>query len=99
MKIATWNINSVRARVANVVDPTGAGDAYRSGLVKGLLLDLDLEVVGRMAGLAAAYAVEHVGTQAHCYSVEEYVDRFDRSFPDYAGAVTVEQLKLETQPA
>ncbi|MGE3798832.1 MAG: PfkB family carbohydrate kinase, partial [Thermomicrobiales bacterium] len=76
------------AKVTKVVDPTGAGDAYRSGLLRGLLLDLELEVTGRIASLAAAYAVEHVGTQAHYYTIEEFIDRFDRSFPDYAGAIT-----------
>ncbi len=87
------------ARVASVVDPTGAGDAYRSGLLKGLLLDLDLEVAGRMASLTAAYAVEHVGTQAHYYTVEEFVDRFDRSFPDFAGAITAGALEGKQIPA
>jgi adenosine kinase len=87
------------APVAKVVDPTGAGDAYRSGLIKGLLLDLDLEITGRIAGLAAAYAVEQVGTQAHAYSIEEFVDRFDRAFPDVAGAFTADMLKHAPQPA
>ena len=56
---------SGRSRHRGVKDPTGAGDAYRSGLIKGLLLGQDLEVVGRIAGLTATYAVEHVGTQEH----------------------------------
>lgn len=81
------------AKVEKVVDPTGAGDAYRSGLLRGLLLDLELEVTGRIASLAAAYAVENVGTQAHYYTPEEFVDRFDRSFPDFAGAVSADRLK------
>jgi len=75
-----------------VQDPTGAGDAYRSGLIKGLLLGLDLEVVGRLAGLTAVYAVEQVGTQEHFYTPEEFVARFDQAFPDYAGALRVEHL-------
>jgi adenosine kinase len=81
------------AAPAEVVrDPTGAGDAYRSGLAKGLLLGLDLEVVGRLAGLAATYAVEQVGTQEHSYTPESFVARFDRSFPDYAGAIRATDL-------
>jgi adenosine kinase len=87
------------ARVSSVVDPTGAGDAFRSGLIKGLLLDLDLELVGRLAGLTAAYAVEHIGTQEHYYTVEEFVDRFDRAFPEYAGAISAELLTRERQVA
>ncbi|HEY7033991.1 MAG TPA: PfkB family carbohydrate kinase [Thermomicrobiales bacterium] len=75
-----------------VRDPTGAGDAYRSGLVKGLLLGLELELVGRLAGLAATYVVEQVGTQEHVYTPAAFVARFDRSFPDCAGALTVADL-------
>jgi len=75
------------ARAEVVRDPTGAGDAYRSGLMKGLLLGLDLDVIGRLAGLTATYVVEQVGTQEHSYSPEAFVERFDRSFPDYAGAL------------
>lgn len=75
-----------------VKDPTGAGDAYRSGLVKGLLLGKDLDVVGRIAGLTSTFVVEHVGTQEHAYTAEEFVARFDTSFPEYAGAITAEEL-------
>lgn len=68
-----------------IVDPTGGGDAYRSGLIKGLLMGLDLDVAGRIAAQAATYAIEYHGTQEHEYSAEAFVHRFDRSFPDYAG--------------
>ncbi|CAN5691575.1 carbohydrate kinase family protein [soil metagenome] len=95
----TMTVRVPAAPVASVVDPTGAGDAFRSGLIKGLLLDLDLEIVGRLAGLAAAYAVEQVGTQEHYYTIEEFVDRFDRAFPDFAGSVTVGLLMQDRQPA
>jgi adenosine kinase len=80
------------APATEVKDPTGAGDAYRSGLIKGLLLGKDLDVVGRLAGLTATYVVEQVGTQEHSYTASEFIERFDRSFPDYAGALTVEEL-------
>jgi adenosine kinase len=87
------------APVSSVVDPTGAGDAYRSGLIKGLLLDLDLELVGRLAGLTAAYAVEQVGTQEHYYTIDEFVERFDLAFPDFAGSITSGLLSRERQTA
>jgi adenosine kinase len=61
-------------------DPTGAGDAYRSGLVAGLLRGLELEAAGRVASLAATYAVEHVGTIEHGYTREEFAGRYRRSF-------------------
>ena len=95
----TGTVRVPAAPVAKAVDPTGAGDAFRSGLIKGLLLDLDLEIVGRLAGLAAAYAVENIGTQEHSYTIEEFVDRFDRAFPNFAGSVTADTLKLDRQPA
>jgi adenosine kinase len=62
------------------VDPTGAGDAYRAGLVAGLLRDLDLDVAGRVASLAATYAVEQVGTVEHNYSRAEFSLRFQEAF-------------------
>lgn len=62
------------------IDPTGAGDAYRSGLVAGLLRGLDLEGAGRVASLAATYAVEHVGTIEHRYARDEFAERYRLSF-------------------
>lgn len=53
-------------------DPTGAGDAYRAGLVAGLLRGLQLAEAGQVASLAATYAVEHVGTIEHRYTREEF---------------------------
>jgi len=75
-----------------MVGPTGGGDAYRAGLLAGLLLDKAPQVTGRIAALAATYAVEHQGTQEHSYSPEGFVNRFDRAFPDFAGAVTSSDL-------
>jgi adenosine kinase len=75
-----------------MVGPTGGGDAYRAGLLAGLSLGKELPVAGRMAALAATYAVEHQGTQEHSYTPDTYVARFDRAFPDFAGAVTITDL-------
>lgn len=80
-------------------DPTGAGDAYRAGLIKGLLLERELEVTGRLAGLAATYAVERHGTQEHRYAPEEFALRFDEAFPTFAGAIAPEDLRLPTAGA
>ena len=80
------------APVDFVKDPTGAGDAYRAGLIKGLLLEQRLEVVGRIAGLTAAYAVEQVGTQEHTHDAHQFITRFDQSFPDFAGTLNEEQF-------
>lgn len=62
------------------VDPTGAGDAYRAGLVAGLLRGLPLADAGRIASLAATYAVEHVGTIEHSYTREEFSQRHLAAF-------------------
>jgi adenosine kinase len=62
------------------VDPTGAGDAYRAGLVAGLLRGLDVDDAGRVACLAATYAVEHVGTIEHTYTRREFHERYEASF-------------------
>lgn len=56
-------------------DPTGAGDAYRAGLVAGLLRGLDVRQSGCIASLAATYAVEHVGTIEHGFTREEFCAR------------------------
>jgi adenosine kinase len=61
-------------------DPTGAGDAYRAGLVAGLLRGLEVEMAGRVASLAATYAVEQVGTIEHAYTPAEFSERFQQSF-------------------
>ncbi len=61
-------------------DPTGAGDAYRAGLVAGLLRGLDLEAAGRVASLAATYVVEQVGTVEHSYTSTEFSERYKAAF-------------------
>jgi len=72
-----------------LIEPTGGGDAYRAGLFKGIALGLPLEIAGRLGSVAATYAVERHGSQEHSYSREEFVDRFETAFPEYAGAVKV----------
>jgi len=61
-------------------DPTGAGDAYRSGIVAALLRGLDVPAAGRIASLAATYAVEQVGTIEHEYTREEFCARHREAF-------------------
>ncbi len=63
-----------------IVDPTGVGDAYRSGLIKGMAHGLDLEPCGRMGSLAAAYVLETRGTQNHRYAPSEFLERYARVF-------------------
>jgi adenosine kinase len=64
------------------VDPTGAGDAYRAGLVAGLLRGLDIATAGRVASLAAAYVVEQTGTVEHGYDRADFEQRFREAFAE-----------------
>jgi adenosine kinase len=64
----------------HVLDPTGVGDAFRAGLLKGLALGADLETCGRLGSVAATYALEHVGAQAHAFTWDEFRTRFERVF-------------------
>ena len=68
------------AKVSEVLDPTGAGDAYRAGLLKGLASDRDLETSAKMGAVAATYAVEKYGTQEHHYTYEDYAERYRMNF-------------------
>jgi adenosine kinase len=68
------------AKPLEVVDPTGAGDAFRAGFVKGMLSGFSWPVVGRMAALTAAYAIEQKGTQQHRYTLDEFVARYRENF-------------------
>lgn len=70
-----------------VVDPTGAGDAYRAGLLAGVLHDLPLDAAGRVGSIAAAFAVEVKGTQQHRYTKDDFARRLAETFPDYSGCV------------
>lgn len=75
------------------VDPTGGGDAFRSGMLKGLLLGKELPVVGRLAALAATHAIEYHGPQEHFYTPASFLERFQRAFPDYADSVSLQDLE------
>ncbi len=68
------------ARPKAVVNPTGAGDSYRAGLIAGMSKGLPWEVCGRMGAVAAVYAVEHVGPQEHGFSLDEFLDRYRENF-------------------
>ena len=68
------------ARPESIKDPTGAGDAYCAGFVHGLRRGFDLPRTGRIAALAAAYAIETYGTQAHYYSQREFAARYAENF-------------------
>jgi adenosine kinase len=74
----TWTIPSVKPRA--VVDPTGCGDAYRAGLIHGLLHGLDWETTGRLASLMGAIKIESRGPQNHQFTRSELLRRYGESF-------------------
>lgn len=63
-----------------VADPTGCGDAYRGGLLYGLMNGLDWEVTGRIAALMGAIKIEKHGTQNHRFDKAEFERRYRESF-------------------
>jgi adenosine kinase len=63
-----------------IVDPTGVGDAFRGGLMKGLAMGLPSATAARLGSVAATYALEHLGGQSHAYSWEEFTARYEAHF-------------------
>jgi adenosine kinase len=63
-----------------IVDPTGVGDAFRGGFMKGLVAGADAETCGRMGSVAATYALEHLGGTSHSYGREEFARRYAGQF-------------------
>ena len=73
-------INIPLAKTSEVNDPTGCGDAYRAGLLYGLMNDMDWETTGRIASLIGAIKIEQHGTQNHGFSMDEFKNRYKDSF-------------------
>jgi adenosine kinase len=67
-----------------IVDPTGVGDAFRGGLMKGLATGRALPVAARMGSVAATWALEHLGGQSHAYTWTEFVQRYETHFGSLA---------------
>lgn len=81
-----WRIPAATPRA--IVEPTGVGDAFRAGLMRGMQLGLPWDVAGRMGAVAAAYVLEQEGTQNHYFTRAEFVARYREYFDD-AGALDV----------
>jgi adenosine kinase len=63
-----------------IADPTGVGDAYRGGFMKGLVHGADPTVCARMGSVAATFALEHLGGQSHAYTWQEFAARYAAHF-------------------
>ena len=68
------------ARPERVVDPTGCGDAYRAGLLFGLMNELDWDTTGRIASLMGSIKIAHAGTQAHRFDMNDFKQRFRAAY-------------------
>jgi adenosine kinase len=70
------------APAAREVDPVGAGDAYRAGLIHALLHGASLEQAAQVASVAASFTVEQTGTVEHRFTREEFARRYEESYPE-----------------
>ena len=77
-------------RPAHLVDPTGVGDAFRGGFLKGYVHGLPPETCGRIGALAATYCLESEGTQGHRFDLPSFIARYRQLFD---GQGDVERLR------
>jgi len=68
-------INIPAIKPKQVVDPTGAGDSYRAGLIKGLIHGKNIEESAKMGSVCASFAIECYGTQEYHFTVAEFEER------------------------
>ena len=68
-----------------IVDPTGVGDAFRGGLLKGMARGASYQVCAQIGSVAATYALEHLGGQSHAYTWTEFLARYESHFGQATG--------------
>jgi len=68
------------AEPERVLDPTGAGDAYRAGLIKGLVAGLPMPEAAALGATCASFCVEHSGTQEHAFTKRTFLARHQKNF-------------------
>ena len=75
-----FHIAAVKPQI--IIDPTGVGDAFRGGFLKGYMHDLSLELCGQMGSLAATYCLEAESPMGHQFDLETFIHRFRQHFDD-----------------
>jgi adenosine kinase len=70
---------------SRIVDPTGVGDAFRGGLLKGMANGADYATSAQLGSVAAAYALEHLGGSSHSYTFDEFRSRYEEHFGALSG--------------
>jgi len=73
-------INIPLAKISVAQDPTGCGDAFRGGLLYGMMNGMDWETSGRIASLCGAIKIEQLGPQNHSFSMDEFKTRYKENF-------------------
>lgn len=72
----------VAVKPDEVLDPTGAGDGFRSGFLTGYLKEMDIRTCGQMGSVASCFAIEKYGTIRHKFSIEEFKERYKENFAE-----------------
>jgi adenosine kinase len=75
-----------------IADPTGVGDAFRGGLMKGIAAGVSYEVCARLGSVAATYCLEHLGGSSHTYTFAEFKARYEAHFGPLTGVTMDEPL-------
>jgi adenosine kinase len=73
-----------------IVDPTGAGDAFRAGLITGMSYGLELETSAKMGALCATFVLESNGPQGHTFTINDFLDRYAAVFRQSDGLEVLE---------
>jgi adenosine kinase len=79
---AKQEIDIPSAQPRRIAEPTGVGDAFRAGLITGMMRDYPWAVSGRLGSVAATYVLEQHGTQRHSYTRRQVADRYRELFGD-----------------
>ena len=74
------NIRIAPVPISKVLDPTGAGDAHRAGLIKGLVHGLAMPDAARLGSVSASFALEKLGTQEHIFTPADFCQRYEAVF-------------------
>jgi adenosine kinase len=68
------------AKADKAQDPTGCGDAYRAGLLYGLMNNMSWKTTGQLAGLLGAIKVAHLGTQNHHFDLSSIEKKYQQQY-------------------
>lgn len=73
-------IKIIPTKACETLDPTGCGDAYRAGLIFGIMNNLDWKSTGQLASVLGAIKVAHLGTQNHSFDIETIIKTYKQQY-------------------